>query len=232
MKLEALAVALIGSALIMPATSKAAAPVDGETKTCRVKIGGGNCPGDHIDPVGTTYVEYVWPGTKYRSIQWIGMSRSCTSASDPDHDGYCKTTFTVSSSIATAWKVGIKASFAAKIADTATLTAEANAEFGVTKTDTDTLSETRSIPVGYTETVYSYIYRQKYSRYYKGFWRKTGEYNCGFLSLYRCYEYTWDRWADALVVTYQRADGGTEQIFDFKRYTNGSSSGLVLEKDD
>lgn len=229
MKLTMLSVALIGTALMSHAPS-AAAVVFGDTKVCRVTLSR-SCPASHTDG-NTTETKAIVPNTRYQSIQWIGPASACTSADDADDgskDGYCTTKFDYSSGVTNTWKAGFKVSVSAQIPDIATVSAELNGEYSKSTTKTATLSRTRKIPVGYTDRIYSYIYRNEYALAFKGYWRKGSGYKCGFLNAYTCYQYTWSNqvaaYASSLV-----AEAGA-QTLDFERYKNGSSHGLVEDND-
>jgi hypothetical protein len=229
MKLATLSLALIGTALMSHAPS-AAAVVAGDTYVCRVTLSKG-CPATHTDG-NTVETKALVPNTKYKSIQWIGKAVECTSATDDDDgskDGYCTVTFTYTSAVATTWKLGFKVSITGKISDITSVTGEVNGEYGKILTDSDGVSIPRKIPVGYTDRIYSYVYRDEYALAFKGYWSKGSGYRCGFLNAYTCYQYTWSSlvaaYASALV-----AESG-QQTFTFARYKNGSSSGLVVDDD-
>ena len=229
MKLTKISIALVGTALMSHAPSAAAVSV-GDTKVCRVTLSRG-CPASHTDG-NTSETKAIVPNTRYQSIQWIGKAVECTSGTDDDDgskDGYCSTKFSYSSGVTTTWKLGFKLSVSGQIPDVASVSGELNGEYGKSLTDTDTVAITRKIPVGYTDRIYSYVYRNEYAFAFKGYWRKGSGYGCGIFNAYTCYTYTWSgltaAYASALV-----AESG-EQTFTFKRYKNGSSHGLVLDKD-
>ncbi len=230
MKLNLLVLALMAAALTTPAITQASVPVDGATRVCRVKVGSG-CPDSYYDPEGTYYENYYVPNTTYQSVQWIGTGRVCTSASDANGDNVCTTTFSRVSTGSVSWKFGGKVAFTPQIKDVASLTLEANVEFNRITTDTDSITETRNIPVGYSERPYTYVLRQKVIRNYFGLWRKGSGYGCGLFKAYTCYTYTWQPHANVLDIVYYPVSG-EGQLFDFKQYANGTSSGLVLENDD
>lgn len=229
MKLTTLSLALIGTALMSHAPS-AAAVVAGDTYVCRVTLSRG-CPESHTDG-NTVETKAIVPNTRYKSIQWIGKAVECTTTndgSDGSKDGTCKVKFTYSSSITTTWRLGFKLSVTGQIKDVASVTGELNGDYGQSTTDTDPVDQWRYIPVGYTDRIYSYIYRNEYAFAYKGYWRKGSGYKCGFLNAYTCYQYTWTNSVAAYASALVAEAGG--QTFAFKRYTNGSSHGLVLDND-
>jgi hypothetical protein len=219
--------ALMGVGLMALGTAQAA-PSAGDTKTCVDRILK-RCQGDHSDPEGTKWYETRVFGSRTKSVQWIGTARVCKTPSTSGGDS-CTTKFTHTSSVATSWKLGAKVSFTPKVGGVSSFTAEANGEFGRTTTDSDALEETREIPLGYTETPYTYIWRNKTIRQYKGVWKRGEIYWCVIPFGSRCYNYVWQPNMVALEVTYNRAESGG-QLFDFKRHANGTSSGLTLEND-
>lgn len=229
MKLTMLSLALVGTALMSHAPS-AAAHETGDIKFCMVTLTRG-CPASHTDG-DTTKIKAIVPNTRYQSIQWIGKAVECTTGTDDDDgskDGFCKTKFSYSTGVTTTWKLGFKISISGQIPDVTTVTGELNGEYGESKTDTDTVDQWRKIPVGSTDRIYSYVYRNEYAFAFEGYWEKGSSYRCGIFNAFICYGYRWSS-LTAAYASAQVAESG-EQTFTFKRYKNGSSSGLVADKD-
>jgi hypothetical protein len=226
MKLKLHALALTTVALMAQPTISQALPTEGETFVCRVTVSK-KCPDSYYDfNGGTTKSDYYIPNTTYKSVQWIGSGRSCTTT------GGCTTTFGKITTGTVAWKAGIKVSANAGVKDVAAATAEVNYEYGKTTTDSDILSETVFTPNGYTTLPYSYIFRGAVLRTYKGVWVRGNGYSCGAFGAYRCYKYTWTKDAIAYQTNYNVHIGGGGQLFDFHVYASGPNSGLYKDNDD
>ena len=220
MKLNLLVLALMGAAITTPITTLAA-----ETISCRSTVAK-PCPASYSDPEKSSSSEVVDSASLYNSIQWIGTAAQCTKSSSST----CSIDFTKTSTGTTTWKVGIKVVATVLFPGTGQLSAEANAEFGKTKTDTDTVSQTKKVAGGYTTVPYSYVPRKQYYRNFYGVWEKGAKYGCGFLNAYNFYNYTWEPKTQSLVLSYYRSLEDFQTI-TFKTFRNGSSSGLKLEND-
>jgi hypothetical protein len=224
MKAKLLTLALTAAALMVPAISRAVPPAQGDTRVCRVTLSK-SCPGSYPDSEGTIKSDFFLPNSTYRSVQWIGTGRPCTTS------GGCTTTFSRVSTDAVTWKLGVKVSATYKVGDTIGIAGEVNAEYGKTFTDTDIITETRSIAYGYTHQPYTYISRGIVYRTYLGVWERGNGYSCGAFGAYRCYKYTWNRSAVAAETVYKVFNSGGGQLYDFAVYKNNTSSGLFLEND-
>jgi hypothetical protein len=224
MKINLLLLALMGATLITPTTALAL-PQRGDTKECRSTLAN-PCPASYADPTYSASDEISNSATLYESIQWIGTAGQCTGSSSKT----CSFDFTKTSTGTTSWKVGIKVAVTALVDGVGSFVVEANGEYAVTRTDTDTVGTTKRVAGGKTIVPYSYVPRKQYFRNYYGVWEKGPRYKCGLFSAYNCYTYTWNPDAQNLVISYYR---GLEafQTISFKTYANGSLSGLKLEDD-
>ncbi len=220
MKLNLLVLALMGAAIATPITTLAA-----ETKSCKSTVAN-PCPASYADPDRTYSSEVVDSASLYNSIQWIGTAAQCTKSSSYT----CSIDFTKTSTGTTTWKVGIKVVATVLFAGTGSLSTEANGEFGKTRTDTDTVGQTKKVTGGYTTVPYSYVPRKQYYRNFYGVWQKGAKYGCGAFNAYSCYNYTWEPKTQSLVLAYYRSLEDFQTI-TFKTFKNGSSSGLKLEDD-
>lgn len=226
MKIRLLSSAVILAAILAPMKTEAA-PATGDTFVCKSPLIANTCNNGTSYAVTSSTTQVAIAGTSYRSVQWIGTAAGCPSS----HNGDC--TFTVGSttSVATQWKIGIKASGTAQIPNVASVTAEINGEFQRTDTDSEVLSYTEDVAPGYTLVPYLYVQRQQYLRKYYGVWVKGPKRGCGAFKLYACYTYTYDANKLSYSVYYYRALESF-QTKTYKIFKTSNGSGLVLENDD
>jgi hypothetical protein len=188
-------------------------------------------PFNHYSPVAeagktvATRTSRVYSGLYW---QWFGSSSgACPSGVDG-----CSFTYSTSTAIATAWKVGTNVTFSNVIAWNG-VNAQLSADFTKTTTDTDTFSFGISYQSGQIVRPASYVARNDSIWAYKGAWHRVNNlaYACWDskkLTVYACQKFEWK--ADTEVGTARALTQDTDyQTLTYIVYKNEFPSQYQLE---
>jgi hypothetical protein len=219
--------------LTTPFAANAFTYTNGERASCNSTLAHA-CKRDHMDQSSgatTLSTSTISSNSTYDSVSWVGEAQRCDEAQDSadGDDGYCTFDFSRTHARDVSWKVGVEVSTSLNVTDNAGMEAKVTAEYAKTDSDSDTYGTSKTIPVGYTILPYTYIPRARYVNTYKGYWKETGTSNCLNSSSRLCNRtYEWQKY---LTVMTTSAFVATEdfQIMAYRKYANGTSSGIQLD---
>ena len=190
-------------------------------------------PFNHYSPVaekGKTVATRTSRVYKGQYWQWFGTS----SGACPSGGTSCSYTYSSSTAVATAWKVGTNITFNNVLAWNG-VNAQLSADLTKTTTDTDTFTFGITYSPGKTARPASYVARNDSTWAYKGAWHKVNNdlhlcWNSTTLTLYNCQKFEWK--ADTAVGTARAwTQDAPYQTLTYIVYANGSfpSSSYPLE---